>query len=140
MRSVCERAYCTDFIEALPGGYDTVVGDRGINLSVGQRQRISIARELYREPEILIFDEATSALDTESEKYVQQSIDDIKGEKTLILIAHRLSTIRNADYIYVLDKGRVVEEGRFNELYGDENSKFYKMCMLQSFSNPLVGK
>ena len=110
-----------------------MVGDRGINLSVGQRQRIAIARELYRDPEILIFDEATSALDTESEQFIQKSIEEIKGTKTMILIAHRLSTIKNADYIYVLDHGFVVEEGKFDELYENQQTKFYEMCKMQSF-------
>lgn len=129
----CAQAFCRDFIERLPQQYETNVGDRGINLSVGQRQRIAIARELYREPELLIFDEATSALDTESEQFIQKSIEAVKGTKTMILIAHRLSTIKNADYIYVLDHGQVVEEGTFDILYGNPQSKFYEMCKLQSF-------
>lgn len=129
----CARAFCRDFIERLPEKYESNVGDRGINLSVGQRQRVSIARELYRDPEILIFDEATSALDTESEQFIQKSIETVKGTKTMILIAHRLSTIKNADYIYVLDQGKVAEEGTFQELYSNTGSRFYKMCEQQSF-------
>lgn len=130
----CARAFCHDFIERLPAQYESNVGDRGINLSVGQRQRIAIARELYRDPEILIFDEATSALDTESEQFIQKSIEAVKGTKTMVLIAHRLSTIKNADYIYVLDQGRVVEEGSFPDLYNNTSSRFYKMCEQQSFT------
>ena len=120
VHSACGRAYCADFIEALPRAYDTMVGDRGINLSVGQRQRIAIARELYRDPEILIFDEATSALDTESEQFIQKSIEEIKGTKTMILIAHRLSTIKNADYIYVLDYGKVIAKGKPKEIQNNK--------------------
>ena len=127
----CRKAYCTDFIERLPFRYDTMVGDRGINLSVGQRQRVAIARELYRGPDIIVFDEATSALDTESEQYIQKSLDAIKGTKTIILIAHRLSTIKNADYLYVIDQGHVLEEGTFKNLYENRNSKFHQMSVSQ---------
>lgn len=134
VRAVCAQAKCHAFITGLPQQYESDVGDRGIALSVGQRQRIAIARELYRNPEILIFDEATSALDTESERGIQQSIGALRGEKTIILIAHRLSTIRYADYIYVLDDGRVREEGTFDTLYGAPSSAFRRMCDLQSFT------
>jgi ABC-type multidrug transport system fused ATPase/permease subunit len=80
----------------------------------------------------MIFDEATSSLDTESELLIQQSINSLKGERTIVLIAHRLSTVRNCDYIYVLKEGRIVEEGSFDELYCDKNSSFYSMCMAQN--------
>ena len=113
-------------------GYETIIGDNGIKLSGGQRQRLAIARELFKEPEIMIFDEATSALDTESEQLIQQSINSLKGERTIVVIAHRLSTVRNCDYIYVLKEGRIVEEGSFDELYGDKNSIFYSMCLVQN--------
>ena len=126
------QAHC-DFINNLPERHAAVVGDRGIKLSVGQRQRITIARELYRDPELLLFDEATSALDSDSERAIQRSIEALRGEKTLVLIAHRLSTIRSADYIYVIDCGSVVEEGTFDVLYGDPSSAFRRMCDLQSF-------
>lgn len=132
VRAVCAQAQCHAFITGLPQQYESDVGDRGIALSVGQRQRIAIARELYRNPEILIFDEATSALDTESERGIQQSIEALRGEKTIILIAHRLSTIRYADYIYILDDGRVYEEGTFDALYGNPSSSFRRMCDLQN--------
>lgn len=133
VRDACDQAQCREFIEALPNQYETNVGDRGINLSVGQRQRIAIARELYRDPAMLIFDEATSALDSESERALQRSIEALKGMKTLIVIAHRLSTIKYADYIYVIDAGRVAEEGTFDALYGNASSVFRRMCDLQSF-------
>jgi subfamily B ATP-binding cassette protein MsbA len=124
-------ANCDKFINETENGYDTVIGDKGIKLSVGQRQRIAIARELFKEPEIMILDEATSALDTESEMLIQQSINSLKGDRTIVVIAHRLSTVRNCDCIYVLKAGRIVEEGSFDELYGDKNSRFYSMCQAQ---------
>jgi len=120
------------FINETEMGYDTVIGDKGVKLSGGQRQRVAIARELFKEPEIMIFDEATSALDTESEQLIQQSINSLKGERTIVIIAHRLSTVRNCDYIYVLKEGRIVGEGSFDELYKDKNSIFSKMCQAQN--------
>jgi len=125
-------ANCDRFINEAEMGYETVVGDKGIKLSGGQRQRIAIARELFKEPEIVIFDEATSALDTESEQLIQQSINSLKGERTIVIIAHRLSTVRKCDYIYVLKEGRIVDEGNFDELCKDENSIFSKMCQSQN--------
>ncbi len=121
------------FINGLPQRYDEVVGDRGLKLSGGQRQRLAIARELFKEPEILIMDEATSSLDTESEVFVQKSIDVLRGTKTLVIIAHRLSTVKSCDYIYVLKNGKVIEEGSFHGLYNNERSKFREMCRLQNF-------
>jgi ABC-type multidrug transport system fused ATPase/permease subunit len=104
------------FIERLPEGYDTLVGDRGVKLSGGERQRIAIARAMIRKPEILILDEATSSLDNISEEVVQKAIDKVSAECTTLVIAHRLSTIRDADVIYVLDEGRIVESGTHDEL------------------------
>jgi subfamily B ATP-binding cassette protein MsbA len=124
-------ANCDRFINETEMGYVTIIGDKGVKLSGGQRQRIAIARELFKEPEIMIFDEATSSLDTESELLIQRSINYLKGERTIVIIAHRLSTVRNCDYIYVLKDGRIVEEGSFDELYGDRNSRFYSMCQAQ---------
>ncbi len=109
-------AHAHTFIAAMPEGYDTIIGDRGIRLSGGQRQRIAIARALYREPQILLFDEATSALDTESERLVQEAIDDVLKDRTAVIVAHRLSTIVNADRIIVFDQGTIAEEGTHAEL------------------------
>ena len=120
------------FIESLPDGLQTVVGDRGIRLSGGQKQRLFIARELFKQPNLLILDEATSALDSESERHIQNSIDALKGRMTVVIIAHRLSTIRNADIIYVLDQGRVVEAGTYEELTLKSKSKLAKMVAMQT--------
>lgn len=105
-----------DFISSLPDGFETNIGDRGLNLSGGQRQRLSIARAVLRNAPILLLDEATSAMDTESERLVQDALDKMMRSRTAIVIAHRLSTIRNADMIYVMEEGRIVEQGKHEEL------------------------
>ncbi len=110
------RAEMHDFIRQLPQGYDTVVGERGIKLSGGQRQRLSIARALLKEAPILILDEATSAVDTETERAIQQHLQELTRNKTALLVAHRLSTIRRADRILVIDHGRIAEQGTHEEL------------------------
>ena len=126
------QAHIADFIKTLPDGYDTLVGERGLRLSGGQRQRLFIARELFRGPRLLILDEATSALDSESERAVQQSIDELKGHITVVIIAHRLSTIRNVDRVYVLEKGRVVEQGDYQALRHREGSRLGKLVDMQA--------
>jgi ATP-binding cassette, subfamily B, bacterial MsbA len=110
------QAQAADFIEALPDSYNTLVGERGYRLSGGQRQRLSLARAILRNPDLLILDEATSALDTESERLVQEAIDRFDRKHTILVIAHRLSTIVNADCIYVMDQGRIIEQGNHHEL------------------------
>ena len=115
-----EKAQAAGFISDLPDGYDTLIGERGYILSGGQRQRLSLARAILRDPELLILDEATSALDTQSERLVQQAIDQFERQHTVLVIAHRLSTIVKADLICVLDKGQIVEQGSHHELLEKE--------------------
>jgi ATP-binding cassette subfamily B protein len=109
-------ANAREFIEQLPLGYDTRIGESGLALSGGQRQRVAIARAIYNRPPVLVFDEATSALDTESERAVKENIDQLLEGRTSFVIAHRLSTVRDADLILVLERGRLVEEGRHEDL------------------------
>ncbi len=116
VRQAAQAANADEFIMKLPGGYQTIIGDRGLKLSGGQRQRLSIARAILRNPPILLLDEATSALDTESEVLVQEAIDRLVKHRTTIVIAHRLSTIQNVDRIYLLEAGKVVQVGTHEEL------------------------
>lgn len=125
-----EKASILDFVESLPEKENTLLGNNGVNLSGGQKQRISIARELYKDIDILILDEATSALDSETEKEIKTNLDRLKGEYTLIIIAHRLSTIKNADAIYLMDKGNIIGQGNFDELL-TSSDRFRKMVELQ---------
>ncbi len=114
---ICNKLGMTDFIDQLPGGFNTFLGENGVSLSGGQKQRIAIARALYRDPEILILDEATSSLDSVAESYVKKTLELFRESgKTAIVIAHRLSTISMADKVIVLDQGKVLQEGEFNEL------------------------
>lgn len=111
-----EKAHISEFINSLPHGYDTLVGERGVKLSLGQRQRIAIARAFLKQSELLILDEATSSLDSRTESYVQQSFEKLWGNKAVIAIAHRLSTLNNVDRIIVMSKGEIIEEGTKEEL------------------------
>lgn len=117
------KANIYDFIDSLPDKFDTLVGERGVKLSGGQKQRISIARAFLKNPPILIFDEATSSLDSESEEHIQNAMEELAKDRTTIIIAHRLSTVRNADRIYVIRNGRLIESGTHQELM--EQKKYY---------------
>lgn len=131
VKSAAKQANILSFIEDLPQGFETNVGEKGVRLSGGQRQRLFIARELYRKPSLLIFDEATSALDSSSEAEIIKSINSLKGKITIIVIAHRLSTIKNSDRIFIMESGRLVEEGTYSGLVKNSNSKFSTMVALQ---------
>ncbi len=131
VEKVAKIANAHNFILELPNGYDTIIGEKGTKISGGQRQRLSIARALLKNPPIMIFDEATSALDNESEVLVQEAIEHLMQERTTFVIAHRLSTIRNADKIYVLDKGRIVQVGKHDELLEDAEGIYKKLYELQ---------
>jgi len=124
--AAAQTANCMEFIDALPQGLDTPVGERGLLLSAGQRQRIILARVLARRPDLLILDEATSALDNESERLIQEAIERLRGGVTIVVIAHRLTTVLRADRLLVLERGRLVEEGAPQELLADEHSRFYR--------------
>jgi subfamily B ATP-binding cassette protein MsbA len=116
IQAVAQAAHAAEFIQRLPDGYESLVGERGVKLSVGQRQRIAIARVLLKDPEILILDEATSSLDTESERLVEEALEQLMRGRTTLIIAHRLSTVQRADRVLVLDRGRIVEVGTHKEL------------------------
>ena len=126
-----QRANAHAFIMSFPEGYNTVVGERGVKLSGGQRQRIAIARALLKNPAILILDEATSSLDSESERLVQEALEELMKNRTSIIIAHRLSTIREADKIIVLEKGKIVESGSHQELLANEQGLYRYLSALQ---------
>jgi len=116
IKQACELANADEFIRSFPDNYDTFVGDRGVRLSGGQRQRIALARAILRKPELLILDEATSSLDTQSERSIQDAIEKISQQTTVVVVAHRLSTISKADYVYVLGNGQIIEEGPYDSL------------------------
>lgn len=137
VQEAAKAAYAHDFIMQMSGGYDTVIGERGVRLSGGQRQRLSIARAIMKDPAILILDEATSALDTESEMEVQKALNNLMSNRTTFVIAHRLSTILHADRIIVLDGGRIVEDGAHEELL-KQNGIYQRLYQLQ-FKDNRVG-
>jgi len=139
IRQACSHANAEEFIRRLPEGYNTIVGDRGIRLSGGQVQRLALARAILRKPPLLILDEATSSLDTYSERLIQQAIENIAKETTVIVIAHRLSTIVNADYIYVLKDRRVIEEGNYSKLI-QMNGCFSTMVRQQALNGAEAAK
>ncbi len=128
---ICKSIGILEFIESLPNGFNTYLGENGATLSGGQKQRIAIARALYKQPEVLVLDEATSSLDSSSENYIQKAVEKLRKEnKTIIIIAHRLSTVINADEIVVLQKGKVLEQGNHKMLYA-EQSKYYDLWQQQ---------
>jgi ATP-binding cassette subfamily B protein len=122
VEEVARLARIDQFVRSLPDGYDTRVGERGLKLSGGEKQRVAIARTMLKRPEILIFDEATSALDTHTEKAIQASLAEVSADRTTLIIAHRLSTVIDADEILVLDQGRVIERGRHAKLLAQNGS------------------
>ena len=125
-----KAANAYDFIQDQPDGFKTVIGEKGIKLSGGQRQRIAIARAIYKNPPFLILDEATSALDTKSERLVQNALDNLMKNRTVLVIAHRLSTVKDADQIIVMDEGKIIETGSHNQLY-DKEGMYYNLYNVQ---------
>ena len=124
VREACRLACIDEYIMSLPDKYETLVGENGVILSGGQKQRLAIARALLMQTEIILFDEATSALDNETQSQIQQAIDNLKGEYTILIIAHRLSTVIDADKIFVVDNGKIIDSGTHQELL--KKCKFYK--------------
>lgn len=131
IKNAAEKANALEFIESFPEGFNTLVGERGIQLSGGQRQRVAIARAILKDPTILILDEATSSLDSESERLVQDALEKLMQNRTSLIIAHRLSTIRKADTILVLDHGKIIEQGTHDQLMGIENGAYRNLTDLQ---------
>jgi len=132
IEEACKAAFIHDFICTLPDGYSTVVGERGAKLSGGQKQRIAIARAILKEPRILILDEATSALDTESEHLVQQALEGLVQNRTVLIIAHRLSTVKNANVLAVISDGHLVEKGTHENLMQNENGFYFRLVTRQT--------
>ncbi len=129
-----KKASIVDYVKGIEDKENALLGNNGLNLSGGQKQRISIARELFKDIEILIMDEATSALDSETELAIQQNIDNLRGVYTIFIVAHRLSTIKNSDIVVMMDKGRVIESGGYNEMLS-KSKKFQRMVALQDLVN-----
>jgi ATP-binding cassette subfamily C protein len=138
LRQALQLAAAEDFVTDLPQGLGTVVGERGVLLSGGERQRLSLARALVRRPKILVLDEATSSLDSENERRIQQAVSALHRQMTIIIITHRLSTIRDADLIHVLDGGRLVESGSWDELVQRPSGRFYELCGAQGVEHRLI--
>ena len=132
VEAAAKIANAHDFITNLSDGYDTNIGDDGNKLSGGQKQRVSIARAVLKNPPIMILDEATSALDTESERFVQEALEKMMENRTSLVIAHRLSTIQKADWIVVMERGMILEQGTHKELI-DKNGAYKKLVELQDF-------
>lgn len=134
IRKYAKEAYIDDYIMSLPKGYNTLLGEGGVNLSGGQKQRLSIARTLSKESKVILFDEATSALDNESQEYIKMTIDNLVKDHTVIIIAHRLSTIMDADIIYVVENGQVVDSGTHDELL-IKNTNYKKLYTKESLNS-----
>jgi ABC-type multidrug transport system fused ATPase/permease subunit len=137
MMAVLEAANAREFVDRMPKGLDTIVGERGVKLSVGEKQRVSIARALLKDPPILVLDEATASVDTATERLIQDALDRLMERRTSFVIAHRLSTVRHADQILVMDHGRIVERGRHAELLA-LNGIYSRLCA-NSFMNTDAG-
>ena len=135
--SAARAAEAHEFISSLPQGYDTLIGERGQKLSGGQRQRLSLARAILKDPAILVLDEATSAVDNETEAAIQRSLEIISKSRTTVVIAHRLSTIRNADCIFVLDNGEVIESGTHNGLL-EKKGAYSRLWAVQTGESSLL--
>lgn len=131
VQEACRQANALDFVSSLPEGLNTPCGSKGLQFSGGQRQRIAVARALIRKPKLLLLDEATSALDTHSERLVQQSLDEAAQGRTTVAVAHRLSTVRNADVIFVVEDGKIAEQGTHDELFA-LRGRYHAMCLSQS--------
>jgi ABC-type multidrug transport system fused ATPase/permease subunit len=123
-----DAAHLGDFVESLPEGVETVVGERGARLSGGQRQRVAIARALYRRPEVIVFDEGTSALDNLTESAIMSALEALHGDRTLIIVAHRLTTVRRCDQIVLLENGRVIDTGTYDDLV-ERSASFRRMAL-----------
>jgi ATP-binding cassette subfamily C protein len=124
-------AAAEEFVHGLPKGVDTILGERGVLISGGERQRLALARALLRKPSLLILDEATSSLDSENEKRIQNAIERLHGQMTILIISHRLSTIRGADIIHVIEEGRLIESGTWDDLISKDNGRFLELCKAQ---------
>ena len=133
IRKYCKMAYLDDYIMSLPKGYDTLLGEGGVNLSGGQKQRLSIARTLSKNSKVILFDEATSALDNNSQNYIKKTIDNLVLDHTIVIVAHRLSTIMDADIICVVSHGKVIAKGKHNDLL--KTCKIYKNLYLNESLN-----